>query len=317
MPIFQWYSCSSRAAARPGFTFPWLPADGWIIDEYTAVPSDFEEQVRRYRLLGLPLIQLGYATPNEALIFHPNILLGQLRVAKKYNVPFAFYGWEGWRKRTHIWDESAEESSKKVFKLVLDQVQKVKKVSEKDLLDWDVINKPMETPLPKVGVFDNFGVRYFREDFDLRMTLYDKVSRHDFMDRSLIRGLRNMKWMPDPARIVIRACDDGPVDASIANYWTAPVADLCRFSATAKIKIEPGASVEVVFEVSANGYDWVARTTEIDDGLIKIELPKAKNELYTRLRIAGKPAKSSTVLAAIDWIEVQATITNHVILEYK
>ena len=118
-----------------------------------------------------------------------------------------------------------------------------------------------------------------------------------------------MKWKPAPSRIIVSSDGTKPVDASITNHWSTPNGERCRFSASTKIKIEPKALVEVIFEVSPNGYDWVAKTTKIDDGLMNIKLPKAQNNLYTRLRIAGKAAKAGAPLAEIDWIEVRGKVS--------
>jgi hypothetical protein len=305
IPVYQWYSNSSRGDAWPGFLYPWLPADGWIIDEYYAEPRDFEQEVRRYRMLGLPLIQLGYAAPVEAAkhpttSYHPSMLQGQLRVAKKYNVPFAYYCWEGGMpKRTFAWAETAEEASKAVFKFVLAEADKARQAKEDELIHWD-----MNQPADSVLQVDTNGIFRHREEFDLRMNPEEQGPVPDFMSRSLVRGLRYMKWTPDPSRIIVRSVGKGPVDASLTNPWKTPSGDQCRFTARAKVTIAPGASAEVIFEISANGYDWVARTSRIENELLTIDLPVAHKHVYTRLRIGGTPAEPGAPLAAIDWIEV-------------
>ena len=308
MPIFQWYSMSGRGDAWPGFKYPWLPADGWIIDEYYAEPRDFEQEVRRYRMLGLPLIQLGYAAPVEAakhpiMSYHPSVLQGQLRVAKKYNVPFAYYCWEGGMpKRTFAWAETAEEASKEVFKFVLDEADKARQAADNDLVNWD-LHQPVDTILQA----DTNGTFRHREDFALRMNPGEQGAVPDFMARSLIRGLRYMKWAPDPSRIVIRSVDAAPVDTSVTCRWSPPNSESCRFTARAMVTVEPEASTEVIFEVSANGYDWLARTDQRNDGLMTVELPAVGKHLYSRLRIAGTSTEIGASLAAIDWIEVSGT----------
>lgn len=308
VPVFQWYSNSSRGHAWPGFRYPWLPADGWIIDEYYAEPRDFEQEVRRYRMLGLPLIQLGYAAPVEAAnhpttAYHPSMLQGQLRVARKYNVPFAYYCWEGGMpKRTFAWAETAEKASKDVLKFVLEEADQARQASEDDLVNWD-LHQPVDTVLHA----DTNGVFRHREGFALRMNPGEQGADPDFMARSLIRGLRYMRWVPDPGRITIQPVDADPVDASMTCRWTAPGGESCRFTARAGVRIEPGASVDVIFEVSANGYDWLARTSRIDKDLLTVEAPDAHRQLYTRLRIAGAPTKPGAPLATIDWIEVSGT----------
>ena len=308
VPVYQWYSNSSRGDAWPGFRYPWLPADGWITDEYFAEPRDFEQEVRRYRMLGLPLIQLGYAAPVEAAnhpttSYHPSMLQGQLRVAKKYNVPFAYYCWEGGMpKRTFAWAETAEEASKKVFTFVLDEAGKAGQAKDEDLVQWD-IDLPADTVLQA----DTNATFRHREDFDLRMNPGEQGPDPDFMARSLIRGLRYMKWVPEPGRIVVRAVDASPVDASITCPWRAPNGESCLFTARAKVLLEPGTTPDIIFEVSVNGYDWVASTDQVVDGMLTVESPAVHDILHTRLRIAGTSAKPGEPLAAIDWIEVSGT----------
>ena len=307
LPVYQWYSPTSRGTDWPGFTWPWLPADGWVVDEYHAVPSDFEQNVRHHLMLGVPLIQIVWAAPemSSSAQFHQGVFEGQLRVAQKYNVPCAYFCYDGPSKGTWGWEENAPESSKKVFQLILDAVKKAKEVTDKDLLDWDDASKPLETVLEK----DKGGWFTYRESFDFRMKAAgEKLPKHTFMKRSLIRGLRNVKCVPYPSRIIVSADGMKPVDVSITNHWTTPNGERCRFYASAKIAIKPKASVDVIFEVSPNGYDWVTRTTTIEKGFMKIELPMARKDIYTRLRISGKPAKAGTPLATIDWIEVQGKI---------
>jgi len=308
LPVYQWYSPTSRGTDWPGFTWPWLPADGWVVDEYHAVPSDFEQNVRHHLMLGVPLIQIVWAAPemSSSAQFHQGVFEGQLRIAQKYNVPCAFFCYDGPSRGTWGWQENAAESSRKVFQLILDAAKKAKAVADEDLLDWDNACKPLETVLEK----SRSGWFTYRESFDFRMKpAGEKLPKHTFMQRSLIRGLRNMKCAPNPSRIIVRSDGRRPVDASITNHWRTPNGERCRFTASAKIAIEPGVLVEVIFEVSPNGYDWVAKNTKIKDGLIQVNVPTVNTELYTRLRIAEKTAKAGPTLATIDWIEVRGKIS--------
>ena len=305
LPVYQWYSNTFRGTDWPGFMWPWLPADGWVIDEYWAEPRDFELAVRRHLMLGQPLVQLAWATPAIPRIpFHQAIFEGQLRVAQKYNVPCGFFCWEE-KSRLWAWDEKAQESTKKVFGFVLNAVKKAKQVTDEDLANWD-IGRPLKTVLTK----DADGAFVYRESYDLRMEAvgYKKLPKHDFMLRSAIRGLRHLQWTPDPSRIIVRSDGTEPVDVSFVNHWITPNREQCRFSACARITVEPGASATVIFEASANGYDWIAKATEMADGVIQLNVPGVQCDVHTRLRIAGKPAEAGAPLAAIDWIEVRATV---------
>ena len=312
LPVYQWYTPTSRARDVPGFSWPLLPADGWMIDEYMAMPADFENAIRRYRMLGVPLVHIVWAAPAmsasgaTSVPYYRGVFDGQLRIAKKYNVPCAFFSWDGPPQRTWAWNEKGSEANKKLFKVVLKEMEQAGKVPEKDLIDWEASYTPRATILEK----RNDGNLSYRESFDLRMKVSgEKLPEHDFMKRSRIKGLRNMKWAQDPTRIVISSDGAKPIDTSITNQWRTPDGERCRFIASAKIEIDPKASGDVIFEVSTNGYDWIAKTIKIKDGLLQVNVPTINTELYTRLRIAGKIAKAGAPLAAIDWIEVRGTIT--------
>ena len=286
----------------PGFVWPWLPADGWVVDEYWAVPGDFEQLVRRHRMLGSPLIQVVWATPGIPRIhFHREVFHGQLRIAEKYNVPCGFFSLQETPRLAWGWQESAEESTKEVFGLVLEAIKKAREPGSEGQAEWDAWQ-----PLKTVLVRDKNGDFTYRESFDLRIkAVGEKLPEHDFMRRTLIEGLRNMKWLPDPSRIVVRPVGTEPVDVCLTNHWSTPQGEACRFSAAAKVLIEPGTSVDVIFEASLNGYDWIAQSTSREDGVLQIDVPVAHRELHTRLRVSGESGNRDPPLVAIDWIEVR------------
>lgn len=316
VPIFQWYSNTGRATARPGFVWPWLPADGWLIDEYWAMPDDLEEQLVRYRALGLPVINTVFASTCHSqragepgrvnfFEFHANTFSGQLRIAKKYNLPCAFYCVDNLARdmRTWAWHEKARADSRAVFDLILKEFPKIKATPDDELRRWDDAGEFRATVLES-DEKDGLG---YRESFDLRMKATgENLPAHDFMTRSLIRGLPHMQWQPDPSRIVIRARGgEEDVDVSVTMHWVSPEAVDGRFGASAKVIIPPDSSAEAILEVSANGYDWVEQTTEIVDGVLEVLLPRGQSQLYTRLRVSGNAQTAGQPLAEIDWIEVR------------
>ncbi len=310
LPVYQWYTCSSRADARPGFTWPLLPSDGWISDEYVAAPDDFEQAVRRYRMLDKDYINIIWASPytsgrETSVEYHSSIFAGQVRVSQKYNVPTAYYCWDGdVGGRTWAWVPNGPKENRELFKTILDNVSKAKSLADEALSNWDDSAKPSKTVLERT---DQGGFAY-RESYDLLTPgKAGKAPAEDFMARSLIRGLRYMKWADEPSRIVVRSDGATPTDASITTVWSVPGGQRLRLSASAGVKIEQGASPEILFEVSPNGYDWVAKTSTVQDGVLKVELPDAGSEVYTRLRVAGQPTKAAP-LAAIDWIEVRGEL---------
>jgi hypothetical protein len=283
-----------------------LPADGWIINELFADSSDFEFEVRRYRMLGAPVVHVAWAAPvlDDHYPFQPSVLQGQLRVAKKYNLPCAYFCLDRYQNRKWGWDEAATEPTRKVFSLVLDAMQKAR-TAEIPAPDWDHGEALRSTMLEK----DAAGRLRYRESFDLRSKAAgETLPAHDFLERSLTRGFHHMRWAPDPSRIVIRSAGTEPVDTALTSHWTAPGGERCRFTASARIEIEPPAAAEAVLEVSGNGLDWEAKATRSDSGTLQVKLPAAQDNLYTRLRIAGTRAGDRSPVAAVDWIEVQGVV---------
>ena len=61
LPVYQWYSPTFWGTDWPGFTWPWLPADGWVVDEYHAIPMDFEQNVRHHLMLDASEVDIQLA----------------------------------------------------------------------------------------------------------------------------------------------------------------------------------------------------------------------------------------------------------------
>jgi len=308
LPVYQWYSCSSRASARPRFSWPLIPADGWLSDEYVATPDDFEQAVRRYRMLGKPFVNIIWASPfyssskQTSVPFHQSIFDGHLRVSEKYNVPTAFFCWDGPIGRFWPWDEQGQKENKDLFTIILDTISKSRALPDAAMQDWDDAAKPQATILKQA----DDGSFAYRENYDLWSGgANEEKPAVDFMSRTLIRGLRHLHWMPEPSRIVANSDAGRSMDASLTSHWRSPASEQLHLTASAAVTVEPGVSPEILFEISPNGYDWIAQTRDIKNGIMTIELPQAGSELHTRLRINGTSDQPEKPLASIDWIEVK------------
>ncbi|MBI2303022.1 MAG: hypothetical protein HYU66_29290, partial [Armatimonadetes bacterium] len=91
LPVYQWYS---PGAGVPGFGWPLLPADGWLIDEYCQPRERFEDLVRRYTLLDKPLVHIAWAAPGwKEFAGWDRVWDDQLAICRRYGVPIAFFCW--------------------------------------------------------------------------------------------------------------------------------------------------------------------------------------------------------------------------------
>lgn len=115
VPVYQSYS---PYAHPPGFGWPNLPADGWMIDEYARGGASFEEFVRSYSIQQVPIVQIVWAAPlmrdfdwNKA---GDPAFDWQVAVGRKYNIPTSYFAWEG-RGNTWGWSPEALPLTKSVF----------------------------------------------------------------------------------------------------------------------------------------------------------------------------------------------------------
>ncbi len=91
LAVYQWYS---PGASAPGFGWPLLPADGWVIDEYCLPAAQFERLVRQYKLLDKPLIHIAWAAPDwPEFATWDKVWDDQLAICRRYDVPIAFFCW--------------------------------------------------------------------------------------------------------------------------------------------------------------------------------------------------------------------------------
>ena len=91
LAVYQWYS---PGASAPGFGWPLLPADGWLIDEYCAPRARFADLVKKYTLLDKPLIHIAWAAPDwKEFASWDKVWDDQLAICRGYGVPIAFFCW--------------------------------------------------------------------------------------------------------------------------------------------------------------------------------------------------------------------------------
>jgi hypothetical protein len=103
--FYQWYSPRRKPSiAIPGKTWPSLPADGWVIDQYGIYGKEFQAYIGEMKALNKPLLAVLWASPQikvgdrkvardkdwwEAKGW--KMFYSQLAVYQKYDVPLTFY----------------------------------------------------------------------------------------------------------------------------------------------------------------------------------------------------------------------------------
>ena len=319
LPVYQWYSNSGRAMDQPGFVWPWLPADGWMVNEYSADAADFEQLIRRHRLLGTPVIAVAWAAPEQhySIPFHPSIFAGQLRVAQRYNVPMGYFCHQdinsenpAVKVNTWGWVDTAGEKTKKVFKLILDAADAARKTPSPSPDTWDLLSTPPQPVQLAAGATNQSG---YREDFDLRMqwtgeTAPKQKGHWDFMQRMDIAGLRHLRWRPQPGRLSVIAEGGTAVAVVLKQHWMTDEEAPDEFTIVVQFTGKAARGVKAILEASANGHDWTARAENQCKEQLRLVVPGVKRQIHTRLRISGAAdvSKTGKPLAEVDWIEVTA-----------
>lgn len=105
--VWQWWS---PATAVPG-SGGWIPADGWVIDNYLMPKEPFRRYLRKYVITGLPVVVMPWAsTELEITPKQWQANTDQLELAVEFNLPVAFY----WVNKTTCYfggDRSANETT--------------------------------------------------------------------------------------------------------------------------------------------------------------------------------------------------------------
>ena len=90
--VWQWWSPTLDLPSNGG----WIPADGWVTDNYFMANPEFRQYVRKYVVTGKPVVVMPWAT-SELALFPPmtdaqwQANNEQLAVALEFDLPVAFY----------------------------------------------------------------------------------------------------------------------------------------------------------------------------------------------------------------------------------
>jgi hypothetical protein len=103
--FYQWYSPRRKPSiAIPGKTWPDLPSDGWVVDQYGIYGKEFEDYIDQMKALDKPLIAVVWASPQwkvgDKMKRHNmewwddlgwKYLYSHLATYRKHDVPVTFF----------------------------------------------------------------------------------------------------------------------------------------------------------------------------------------------------------------------------------
>jgi len=308
VPVWQWYS---PYAGVPGFGWPQLPADGWAIDEYARRGDTFEPFIRKYAVHQLPLFQIIWAAPLMKSFDWANAgdpaFDEQLAICRKYDVPCAYFCWEG-HGNVWGWSPDAKPESKAVFQRVLDAVAAAKKTPPNTFgVEWDRV-----PPAPAMTMQVNEDNTVSYED------PIEKAPR--FMDDATIRGFANLRW--DGGPLELRPRRPGPCHAELTYHLTSPF-PMRDLVATASVQQRAAPGAQVMLRLSADGKHWrhvlwpatpMKKRTKREDQRISLRVGGVQgfddiNELWLRIELRSTKKTSVTPVLRLRNLRVSGVCT--------
>ena len=272
LAVYQWYS---PGAGAPGFDWPWLPADGWLIDEYCMPGPQFEKLVRKYTILDKPLIHIAWAAPGwKEFATWDKVWDSQLAICRRYNVPISFFCW--WPKdgtppppdNKDLWSWAAPKGTEHYrvwHEKILPYVSRLK--------EWP---KPGETSMndlhgstiPIAG--NEQGVFTYHEDFH---------TNPRFLDDPTIAGCRNLRYTGQ--RLEVKPDQVATLTYSFESPFTL-------HGVTATVK-GSGPDTSVTLALSSDGKKWTSASNV--DATLQVSLPQPPVPLrrfLVRIQLSGE-----------------------------
>lgn len=243
LSVYQWYS---PGASPPGFGWPLLPADGWLIDEYCRPRELFENLVKKYTLLDRPLVHIAWAAPDwKEFSTWDKVWDDQLEICRRYGVPIAFFCW--WPPDStppppgnqSMWSWSAPPGTEhhRVWnEMVLPYVERLRQ----GIGDPQGADRSTGRPIPVAG--DETGRFTYHEDFR---------SSPRFVDDADIEGFTGLRWTGK--RLETKAGR-----AATLTYRLGSPFALHEVQAAVKGEMVDGA---VTLSLSADGEAWTSQSS--------------------------------------------------------
>lgn len=295
VPVYQWYSPS---ASPPGFGWPHLPADGWLIDEYGHCGPTFEQFVRSYAVLQLPVIQIVWAAPlmndfDWEKSGEP-AFDWQLSVCRKYGVPCSFFLWEG---HGNVWGWSADAlpASKEVF---LRCVEESRRAAVSNLKPYESLwdDYPSLQPLSLTCLVDK--TVSFKEDF--------LAGGGHVTAGAAVSGFRDLRWNGGPLELRPRQAG---VSRAVLQYPLQCDFPMSNLKVCVVGRVDPRLKGRIAVVASADGPTWTREQVLTTSGTLSLSLAGNREfdscrSLSVRVILSGQGKKIGDTPAAVESISV-------------
>ncbi len=297
VPFYHWWS-PSNAGSTVGLTWPNLPGDGWMLDEYFLQQPNIETSLRAHTMLQKPVFQIIWAAPDMPSVpWNERTFWDQYAACRKYNVPIAFFCWSGKDKSpssdTWGWEPKASAKARAVFEdFCIYGVELARRIPSVPMTEWDCAPyaqkqiKLVEDEAAK-------GTAVYKETFAKERGLAV------LLDASFT-GFANLKWDSSPLQLKPRAAGDA--ELTIRYCFDSPKKTQ-RIAVNAVGKTQAG-TVEIRI---ADLQGKVLAEGKMTDGSAAVELDAARQNdtrFVVLVRMKGNARQAGEVLAELASISV-------------
>ncbi|MEW6354812.1 MAG: hypothetical protein AB1696_00685 [Planctomycetota bacterium] len=204
IPVYQWYS-------MPMVAHPKQRADGWIIDPYGMKGDQFRKYLMKYLVLGKPVINCAWASPEGKFSGRADERLAatreQIPICREFNVPMFFYCVDPKLGSPNAWLKSDEPEVAKVREWLLDEIKKIKSM-------------PLPGSLPELSTGRLIPVAGNAQN------LYEYEERFEtigegFIEDAWIEDFSLLRWDGDQAALYVTARRSSPPTASLTFQFSS------------------------------------------------------------------------------------------------
>lgn len=297
VPVYQWYT---PRGGTPGFSWPDLPADGWVIDEYSHLNPSYERFVREYKIHRLPMLSIIWAAPSMTDFAWKGLsdiaLDQQWDVHRKYGIPSSFFCWSG-NANIWGWHDEAPEIDRQVYASI---VQKIKQFKAQPIQvnpdDWD---QPEPTAVAMSCQLEPSAI--FAEDYD--------KSGGSLVSAAGLTGFRHLRYRGAGVEFAPDAI--GEAHASITYKLRPPFAPK-SFGVRARATPAKGTKSQLTLSASGDGKQWSAPAALNSQGVATVELTGRAAELsgeniWVRMDLSGSASDADQNLLTIHSLTARST----------